>query len=597
MTETTYLKNISTSEKSTADALKDHYLIPIIMDTLSRKENHHVLLTGTHSEKIKLALLEALALQLTETNTPKMLRNNEVIYVNLKNIPAHLSVKTFEETLLNFLQQNKNIILAINLETNEFNKIIFNLLRESACRILLFKSTENFANLNSITFPELTNTQLVTLIKCYKNELEQFHQGTIPDETCQAALTLASHYLPQFILDKTLDLLDSAAARATATEHYDHSGQFKPVVTTLTLTHVVSSWTQIPVSHLHNNTFQLTKFIENMQRRIFGQDDALTTIATVLQHARIKIQEKSAPLCSFLFVGANETGKTETAKALVEQLFGNKNALLRVNLSEEYKHIKEMTAYIGDGSSVSLLTAIQQTPYAVILLENIELAQNNTLAFFREIFKRGVITDSAGHTYNFQHAILIATTNLGAARIAELTQSTPVYETNRNLDLMQLVLNEQPHHIRPELHPHLSTQEIADELMTNLEEKFSRELLTEFTLVPFLPLDYTALEKIIRIKIRNLAKNLDANFNIELNFAPEVIKFLSHEALWRKPAQKPLEKILENHLYRAVANEILAHAEDKNRPQRLLLQLNESGQLLRCEFIGGIGTPLYNNAL
>ena len=110
----------------------------------------------------------------------------------------------------------------------------------------------------------------------------------------------------------------------------------------------------------------------------------------------------------------------------------------------------------------------------------------------------------------------------------------------------------------------------------------------------FLPLDYAALEKVIRLKVKTLAKRLEANFGIELNYAPEVIKFLAHEALWRKPMSKPIEKLLEQHLFSAVANEILAHSEDKNRPRRLFLQLNENGQVLRCEFISATGAMIYS---
>ena len=191
---------------------------------------------------------------------------------------------------------------------------------------------------------------------------------------------MATHYLSgqQSSLDKALQLLDSGAARASAMERSDQPGQPKPILTNLVLANIVSSWTQIPLSHLQHNKFKAADFIQGMQKHIFGQEAAINLIGLALQHARIKLQTKTGPLCSFLFAGPPNIGKTETAFAMAEQLFGHKGALLRVKLDKTLRanslaEIKVM-AQTENSHFPTLFEAIQQCPYAVVLLENINQA-------------------------------------------------------------------------------------------------------------------------------------------------------------------------------------------------------------------------------
>lgn len=433
------------------------------------------------------------------------------------------------------------------------------------------------------------------LLKSYKQQVENFHNVLIPDESFASALSLATHYLPnQNSFNHALELLDSAAARATALESHDISGQFKPVVTNSTLTDVISSWTHIPLSHLHNNVFQSTRFIETLQRQLVGQDAAIKMIGLILQHACINLQEKTGPLCSFLLAGPAEVGKTEVVYAMTQHLFGHKEALLKVNLFDTLTTISDVKIITGinESHNIRLLDAIEQTPYAVVLLNNIHQAPVSTLNLFKNIFMQGYAFDESGKKYDFSHAIIVMTTTLGADRINALMQTPTDLDSSKTIDLMHLVLNENPQS-PPASISHLSPQELGEELVPALEEYFSAALLPHLNIVPFLPLEYAAFEKIIRGKVKSLIKHLDVHFGIELNYAPEVVKFLAHEAMWRKPQSKPLEKVLEEHLYSCVAHEILGHADDKNRLKRLSLQLNDNGNLLRCEFITANSGAIY----
>lgn len=593
----TYAYDLLASEKKFSHALKDYPQIAFIIDTLSRKENHHVALNGFTSEKIQRALLESIAFHLTEGNAPHTLRNVDFIYFDVHRLtqdePDEKKItKDFQNFDKEINNADKKVIFVINHfdPSTVFGKLIQTNLMNPCWRIIVLNDLSQKNLFVQIKLSSPQESQLLTLLKAYKAELEEFHHVLIPEETFPAALSMTLHYLPnESYFDKAFNLLDSAAARASALECNDPTGQFKPLVTSTTLAFVISSWTQIPLTHLHSNSFQTNKFIEALQRRVFGQETAISAMASVLQHACLKIQEKKGPLCSFLLVGPPEVGKTTAAHILAEHLFGHKGALLRVNLSEHYTSISEIKIMSDETPAISLLSAIQQVPYAVILIENIHYTPAATFHLFKDIFAHGFAFDEAGNKYDFSHAIIVTTTTLGSEHITSLTQAPLEQETNKTLDLLELVLNENPQEDSV-LQSHSTSQELHELLLPTLESYFSPALLQHLHIIPFAPLDYAALEKVVRFKVKALSKRLEMLYGIELNYAPEVIKFLAHETFWRKPTNKPIEKVLAKHLYSAVANEILAHAEDKNRTRRLFLQLNDNGQILRCEFMSAATT-------
>jgi ATP-dependent Clp protease ATP-binding subunit ClpA len=595
----------------TSPALKEHSQISVIIDALSRREHHHVLLTGSTSEKINFSLMETLSLHLAAPTTPKTIRDAELIYIDIAQLELEDADTQHDLLVLRdeIRRTNKRAILAINQISpllpekshSDLGKFIKLILADDQWRVIVLTSQQilplSFPLFLTLHLNEPSKNEMLTLLKSYRTELENFHQVIIPDETISSALAMATHYLHGHSrLDEAIELLDSSAARASANDRHDAAGQVKPIVTTMLLSNIVSNRTQIPVSHLHNNKFQAIQFTAAMQRRVFGQEAATAMVGSILQHACIKLRKKNGPLCGFLFAGPSDVGKTETAFAMAEHLFGHPGALLHVNLTKthyaSFNDIKVISES-HDNRCVSLLQAIRQTPYAVVLIENINQAPAGTLDFFKDIFIHGFTVDAEGNQYDFRNAIIVMTTTLGADKISQLMQSPQLHEPTKSVDLMQLVLNENLHEPTTQTSHQLTPEELCDELMPTLEAYFSANLLQSLNVVPFIPLDYAALEKISRIKIKALAKQLDVNFGIELSYAPEVIKFIAHEALWRKPNVKSMDKLLEMHLYSCVAHEILAQSENKNRPKRLLLQLNENGQLLKCEFVAASDGAVY----
>jgi len=433
----------------------------------------------------------------------------------------------------------------------------------------------------AVDFIEPSPSESLAVLKSYRADLENFHHILISDESFSAAISFTKHYLagsPD--LDKAYELLDSAAARITRLG-LPEQGQ-KPTLAPLHLAQVVSSWTAVPLSHLQNNQFQALHLLEALQRTVFGQDAALHSIASVLQSACIKLNKKPGPLCSFLFIGASGSGKALLAHAMAEHLFGHKAALLRVCLEHQPNGLGEMTVrqQFHESHLLSLFTALQKTPYAILLIENIEKISVPLLQVLTEIILHGYAFDTAGNKYNFRNTIIIMTTTVGQDCIP--INNPIIQDDNKTIDLLQLVLEQ---HVPDQAPQQLfSLQELPDGLLTSLTTLFSDDLLQHVTVVPFVPLDAFALEKIIFLKLKELEKRLNANFDLTFRYAPEVIKFLAHEIIAQRTQHRSLEKILEKQLYACITHEIITHHETKNKPNHLLLQVNENGHVLRCEF-------------
>jgi ATP-dependent Clp protease ATP-binding subunit ClpA len=616
---TRYAKHLLPSDNKTqADlSLKDHAQIPLLIDTLCRQKNHHLLIIKSLAETFNDSVIETLAQHLTTDNTPKILQDAHCIYFDVTAFM--LSAETVDDIENDFRIllgdtriHNKRMIFVMNqLEpllnsdpqtpVGTFGRLLKSTLINEQWRLIALTNHTTYQHaqqkniflkdlFTTIKMNEPSETEALAILKNYRAELENFHNVTISEETLPSAMSLASTYLAgSSSLDKALELLDSAAARANSLPQPDLTDQ-KPIITSIHLAQVVSSWTQIPMSHLQNNKFQMSKLVGALQRHIFGQDSAVQNIAVILQNACIKLHKKSGPLCSFMLAGPPSVGKATLAYTLAEHLFGNNNALLRVNLNKTTQTLSDLTVTTGlhNERCMSLLNAIEQTPYAIIFFENIDQFSNEINTIIKNILTQGYVLDAHENKYDFRHAIIIISTTLGADKITSLMQAT--HEKHKQIDLMQLVFND---HVS-EGSQHIPGHEIIEKILPELTLHFSAELLQKINVITFLPLDYTSLEKIMYNKLKFLAKRLDQNFGIELSYAPEIIKFLAHEALWQNAKTKSFDKLLEQQLYACVSHEILSHIEAKNKPKRLMLQLNDNGQLLRCEFITANENTLFN---
>lgn len=609
---TKYAFNLSAhSQKIISQPLKDHPQIPYVIDTLSRSERHHLCVLGTHSEKMNLAFAENLAQHLRLDHIHHRMREHYFVYFDVMRFAISFEQKEhIEKDFLALWEEakysNKMIIFAINqiepLLTQDDNssiavlgKLIKSVLTQEQWRFIVFTHAHEKSKtpldyfFTTMRLTEPSETETLALLKSYQPQIENTYQITIADETFPYALSMTKHYLGgESILDKAFELLESGAARANASEQTNPLPTTKPLVTPTTLSHVITNWTGIPLSHLHHNKFKSSSFIQYMQQRLYGQETAIAGVASLLQQACIQLQEKSQPFCNFLFAGPSNIGKREFVQSMANYLFGSKKALLTINSQQilAATTLDKLKVTIGNDTTDSFLKTVQQMPYALILLENAHDAIPETLALFRDIFTQGIAFDEHGQVYHFEHTMIVITTTIASSQLATLTQQISLTDTTPVVDLLQLVLNETPNHSLTHTPPHLSSQELCDEITPILESHFSEEILRYFHIIPFIPHDTTSLEKMLRLKLSLLTKRLDSLFGIELNYPPEVVRFLMNEARGRKQKhEKPVDKVMEQHVYACVAHEILMHLDEKNRPKHLLLQVSESGQLLVCKFV------------
>lgn len=592
-------------------SLQEHAQLHLFIDTLCKQKRHHLLLIKSSAEKFNDAIIETISQHLSSPAAPKILRGAHCLYFNVTAFL--LNIKSVDDIENDFRILSENIrinnkrlvlimtdpapLLCTDMQTplGTLGKFLRSILNNEQWRLILIASHDNQKNtyrhnsfineyFTSIAIHPPTENETLAILKNHRIVLENFHQVTISDETLMTAIALASAYLSGISpLDNAIELLDNAAARANALS-LQNSNEQKPIVTSTHLALVVSNMTQIPLSHLQNNKFQMNALMEALRTNIYGQDSAIQTIAATLQNACLRLHKKPGPLCSFLIAGSANTGKATFALELAQHLFGKQDALLRVNTSKFVHGLSHLMITTGLQSEycMPLLTAIQQTPYAIVLFENIDKFSEEMHLIVKSILTQGYLIDEHNHIVDFHHAIIIITSTVGTEKIIRLLQSIP--EKHKQIDLMQIILNEHINDPSHHLAPHQLKHEIMEQILPEVMAHFSAEIVQHVTVVPFLPLDYNSYEKIIRNQLKSFAKLLNSRFGIDLNCAPEIIKFLAHEAQWQPTPTKSLDKLLEQHLYSCVSHEILTRATDKNPLKKLLLQLNDNGQLLRCEF-------------
>ncbi len=324
--------------------------------------------------------------------------------------------------------------------------------------------------------------QSVEILKGLRDRYEQHHKVQITDEALQAAADLASRYISdRFLPDKAIDLIDEAASRMriksmtappanrefeeelesvrrdkeTAIEDQEfekaaalrdqerklvgrkreleeewESGDAieRPAIGEEEIADIVSMWTGIPVFKLTEaETQKLMRMEDELHKRVIGQHPAIEVISKAIRRSRAGLKDPKRPTGSFIFLGPSGVGKTELARTLAEFLFGDDEAMIRIDMSEYMeKHavsrlVGSPPGYIGYDEGGQLTEAVRRKPYSVLLLDEIEKAHPDVFNILLQILEDGRLTDAQGRTVDFRHAIVIMTSNIGAAEIARNT--------------------------------------------------------------------------------------------------------------------------------------------------------------------------------
>ena len=436
----------------------------------------------------------------------------------------------------------------------------------------------------------------ITILKGIRNKYEDHHKATYTDKSLEAAVKLSDRYITgRYLPDKAIDVMDEAGSRARITnlvrppdiealtkeieqiqkqkesavvgQKFEDAAKLHAKEKDLIakrdevtanwkktreekrahidedlMMQVVADWTGIPLTRMEKKDSEKLLTLETeIQKTVIGQDAAAGAIARALRRSRADLKDPRRPIGSFMFVGPTGVGKTETAKQLAAQMFGNQDALIQIDMSEYMeKHavsrlIGSPPGYVGYDEGGQLTEAVRRKPYAVILFDEVEKAHPDVLQILLQILEDGRLTDAMGRTVDFRNTIVIMTSNVGASLLQrQTTMGFAAAKTGHNdHDTMrEKVLEEAKKIFRPEF-----LNRISD-------------------IIFFRPLDKTDITKIVEIEIAKFAKRL-VERKIPLTFAPEAKTLLVEKGYDEKYGARPLRRAVEQYLEDPLAEAIL----------------------------------------
>lgn len=472
---------------------------------------------------------------------------------------------------------------------------------------------------------EPTPEQAVQILKGLRDSYEAHHKVKITDEAINAAVTLSSRYIAdRYLPDKAIDLIDEGASKvrlasltspdnvkeledeiadyekekASAINEQDferaarlrdeqkelqtklddakkkwqeqqkgNSGE----VTAEDIAKIVSEWTGIPVVQLTKEESERLLNMENvLHERVIGQSEAVTAIAKAIRRGRVGLKDPKRPVGSFIFLGPTGVGKTELCKALAEAMFGDENAMLRLDMSEYMeKHtvsklIGSPPGYVGFEEGGQLTEKVRRKPYSVVLFDEIEKAHPDVFNMLLQILEDGRLTDSQGRTVDFKNTIIIMTSNVGARLITEKQSSLGFNSENENAEEGE-------------------KKDIKELVTGELRKVFRPEFLNRVDdIIVFNKLNKDEIKQIAVKMLRTLENRLD-KMNIKISFTDNAVSEIADKGFDENYGARPLR--------RAIQNEI----EDPLSEQMLEGKVKD-GAVVTCDFADGQFTFTTANA-
>ena len=450
-----------------------------------------------------------------------------------------------------------------------------------------------------VTVGEPTNEETIEILKGIRDRYEAHHNVKITDEAIKAAVELSTRYIyDRFLPDKAIDLVDEAASRvkmrtytqpdtlkkleeeisamnkekddAIKVQDFEKAAGLRDKInvekeklqkekekweskntksiTTLTeedIAEVVASWTGVPVKKLtQTENEKLRNLEQTLHQRVIGQNEAVDAVAKAIRRGRVGLKDPNRPIGSFLFLGPTGVGKTELSKALAESLFGNEDAMIRIDMSEYMeghsvsKLIGSPPGYVGFDEGGQLTEKIRRKPYSVILFDEIEKAHPDVMNMLLQILDDGRLTDAQGRTVNFKNTVIIMTSNIGARLITDKTtlgfsagdkneESQKEYET------------------------------IKKDVMGELKKQFRPEFINRIDeIIVFHKLNDEDIKQIIDIMLNQVTKRMKAK-DIELEIDNSVKELIAKKGVDTNYGARPLKRAIQNILEDKIAEEIL----------------------------------------
>jgi ATP-dependent Clp protease ATP-binding subunit ClpC len=439
---------------------------------------------------------------------------------------------------------------------------------------------------------EPTKEESLLILKGLRDKYEAHHKVKITDEALEAAVNLSDRYITdRFLPDKAIDLMDEAASRvkirsltappniksleeelekikkekeeAVNMQEYEKAAKLrdreaeiqkqltdfrnnwqqqkdsdKLVVTEEDIANVVSRWTNIPVSKLtESESERLLKLEEILHKRVIGQEEAVSAVARAVRRARVGLKDPKRPIGSFIFLGPTGVGKTELTKALAEAMFGDENAMIRIDMSEYMeKHtvsrlIGSPPGYVGYDEGGQLTEAVRRQPYSVVLFDEIEKAHPDVFNILLQILEDGRLTDAKGKTVDFKNTIVIMTSNVGAHTIKK--QKTMGFaQSNREKED--------------------AYEKMKENVMEELKRSFRPEFLNRIDdIIVFHKLEEKDIEQIVGLMLDSVTKRLK-DLDVHIEYTEAVKKHLAKtgfdEAYGARPLRRAITKTVEDKL-------------------------------------------------
>ncbi len=460
--------------------------------------------------------------------------------------------------------------------------------------------------LQPVRVEEPSNEDTIEILMGIRSRYEDHHKVNITDEAIRSAATLSARFIPdRFLPDKAIDLIDEAGSRvrlrgsvtpasvkdakesleqvrkekdeAIASQQYEQAaelrdrelrysdeldtlekewqeslGKDRAVVTEEDIAEVVSMWTGIPVTRLAaEETQRLLNMEQELHKRIIGQDEAIVNIAKSVRRARAGLKDPRRPIGVFMFLGPTGVGKTELVRAMAEFMFGNEDAMIRLDMSEfQERHtvarlIGAPPGYVGYDEGGQLTEGVRRKNYCAILLDEIEKAHPDVFNILLQIFDAGQLTDSRGRRVDFRNSILVMTSNLGSDLIK---RETTLGFTVKSDDAQTAAA---------------SYDRMKEKVMDEVKRFFRPEFLNRIdATIVFHQLDETEILAIVDLMMDQVKKELEEK-KIGLELTEEAKKHLAEKGFDPVLGARPLRRLIQNEVEDALSDEVLGgHLND-----------------------------------
>ena len=543
-----------------------------VVQILSRRKKNNPILIGEPGVG-KSAIVEGLALRIVG-NEAGALAGKRIITLDVASMVAGTTYRgQFEErmkSVLQELQRHPEVILFID----EIHTIIgagnaqgsldaANILKpalargEVQCigatttneyRTSIEKDGALERRFQKVVVRPTTTEETLSILNRLSEHYAEYHHVIYPEETLQAAVSLAERYITDRAFpDKAIDVMDEAGARAHArAKAVDDEPQEPYTITVDDIASVVSLMSGVPVQRVQKaETERLRTMDETLRKRVIGQDEAVNTIVRAIRRSRLGLRDPRRPIGTFFFLGPTGVGKTYLAQCLAEEMFGSRDAVIRFDMSEYMeKHTVSLLVgappgYVAHEDGGKLTEAVRRKPYSIVLFDEIEKAHPDIFNILLQVLDEGRLTDRQGHVVDFRNTIIILTSNVGTRQLKEFGAGIGFGVSD------------------------MDTKTSNQMLLKALQKTFPPEFLNRIdNVITFQPLTRDALARIVNIEVALLQERLRKTGH-QLVLTPEVTMQLTEKAYDPQNGARPVKRAIQTYLEDPLTDVLLAHPQQK----------------------------------